>query len=227
MDGETGVIHFKDWNNSYIPNILKELYLDQVYAPFLHGKENLTIFDLGFNIGLFSMYAAPFAKQIYGFEPTKETFDLATKNIKDNRLNNIKLIQAAISTEDKVSTDFFHYTNSTMNSLSGDILTKAQSTGNLSQTDSEKVQLMRLDTFVKQEGIKKIDFMKMDIEGEEGKVIGSQSFENITPILESLVVELHSWSGLNPQQLVTTLRDYGYYVEQIPSEATILSAIKK
>ena len=84
MLNTASVILFKDWSASYIPHILRELYLDSVYAPFLNGKENLTILDLGLNIGLFSLYASPFAKQVYSFEPSKESFELATKNITEN-----------------------------------------------------------------------------------------------------------------------------------------------
>jgi hypothetical protein len=90
----------------------------------------------------------------------------------------------------------------------------------------ETVEGIRFDTFVKNEKIDKIDFLKLDIEGSECEVIASESFANIVPILEALVVELHSWSGVNPQQVVTTLRDYGFLVRQIPSEATILGCVK-
>ena len=215
MDGR---IHYKDWENSYIPNILKELYLDNVYASFLNGKENLTIIDAGFNIGLFSLYASKFAKQIYAFEPSQETYDIGALNLKDNNIANVKLFRKAIHTEDK-KLQFFHNQNSTMNSTLAVVENKPEL--------KEEVDGIRLDTFVKEEGIDHIDFLKLDIEGAEAAVIGSNSFENIVPILDSLVVEYHSWSGVNPQQLVTTLRDYGYIVTQIPSEATILGAVKR
>ena len=217
MDGKNGVIHFKDWNNSYIPNILKELYLDKVYQKFLGNKENLTIIDAGFNIGLFSLYASKYAKQIYAFEPAQETYDIGLKNLKDNRINNVKLFKKAIHTKDE-AINFYHNENSTMNSSMAIVENNPKI--------RETVEGIRFDTFVKQEGIEKIDFLKLDIEGSECDVIASESFANIVPILEALVVEYHSWSGVNPQQLVTTLRDYGYLVEQIPSEAVILSAVK-
>jgi FkbM family methyltransferase len=217
MDGNKGVIHFKDWDNSYIPNILRELYLDRVYAPYLHGKENLTIIDAGFNIGLFSLYASKYAKQIYAFEPSKETYDIGTLNLRDNNITNVKLFQKAIHTKDE-KIHFYHNQNSTMNSTMAVV-------ENLPKI-KETVQGIRFDTFVKEEKIEKIDFLKLDIEGSECAVIGSESFQKVVPILEALVVEYHSWSGVSPQQLVTTLRDYGYLVEQIPSEATILSAVK-
>lgn len=53
-----GVIHFKDWENSYIPNILNEIYLQKIYYPFLVHKKDAVFLDLGSHIGLWSMYAS-------------------------------------------------------------------------------------------------------------------------------------------------------------------------
>lgn len=218
QNNQLGVIHYKGWDNSYIPNILKEIYIDRIYAQYLEGKKDLTIFDLGCNLSLFSLYASQFAKEVFAFEPAKETFDLAQKNIQGNNITNVRLYQKAIHTKDE-KIKFFHNTNTTMNSTMEVVDDKSQ--------EVEEVEGVRWDTFVKEEKIEKIDFAKIDIEGLENELIGSESFENIVPILESGVVELHSWGGYNYQQTVTTLRDYGYRVETIPSEATILGFTKK
>ena len=220
MNNQKGVIHFKNWSNSFIPEILKELYIDRIYHPYLRAKFDMTILDLGCNIGLFSLYASAFAKQIYAFEPSQESFDLASQNIKDNNLTNIKLFKKAIS-KDNGTAKFWHADNITMNSMMEIVTIK-----NNSEKTSEEVEKIRLDDFVKEEKIEHIHFMKMDIEGSEGEVIGSQSFENITPILDSFVLEYHDWAGISVQQLVTTIRDYGYRVELIPSQAVILGATK-
>lgn len=221
MNKSDGVIHFKNWDSSYIPQILEEMYIKHIYAPYLYGKTNLTIFDLGLNIGLFSMFASRFAKQIYAFEPAKESFEIAKKNIEENGLTNVKFYQKAIAKENGIL-DFWHADNTTMNSTLEVVTSK-----NTNGKTKESVEAIRLDDFVKQEGITRIDFMKMDIEGTECEVIGSKSFENIVPILDALVVEYHEWSGVNVQQLVTTLRDYGYEVNLIPAQAVILGAKKK
>ena len=217
-----GVIHYDKWESSYIPEILKELYIDHIYRKYLYGKKDLTILDLGLNIGLFSMFASRFAKQIYAFEPDETSFKLAQKNIEDNNIINVKLFQKAIAKEDG-KLDFYGSTNTTANSL----IPVMKTARGLEPTYKKKVDAIRLDTFVKEEKIEHIDFMKMDIEGSECEVIGSKSFENITPILDAFLVEYHEWSGVNVQQLVTTIRDYGYMVELIPSQAVILGCVKK
>lgn len=218
-----GVINYKNWDSSWIPQILEEIYIKNIYAPYLYGKKDLTILDLGSNIGLFSMFASRFAKQIYAFEPTKETFDIGKKNIEENGITNVKLYQKAIMKDDGKVT-FWHADNTTMNSTMEIVTSK-----NADQVNKikEEVDAVRLDTLVKEEGITRIDFMKMDIEGSECEVIGSKSFENIVPMLQSGVCEYHEWSNVNVQQLVTTLRDYGYKVDLIPAQAVILGFVKK
>lgn len=218
-----GALHYKDWDNSFIPQILDEMYLKHIYAPYLYGKKDLTILDLGCNIGLFSMFASQFAKQIYAFEPTKESFDLAAKNLTENKIINVKLFQKAIAKDDG-KTILWHADNTTMNSTMEIVTSK---NADMEHRTKEEVDTIRLDTFVKEEGITRIDFMKMDIEGSECEVIGSKSFENIVPILDSGLVEYHEWSNVNVQQLVTTLRDYGYTVDLIPAQAVILGFKKK
>lgn len=216
-ENKVGVLHFKEWFASFIPHILKELYLDKIYDPYLSGKTDLVIIDAGFNIGLFSMFAFPCAKVIYGFEPSKESYEIGLKNLKENNITNVKLFQQAIAKEDG-EIPFYHADNSTANSTLEAVNTKPEL--------EEKVMGIRFDTFVKQESITHIDFMKLDIEGSECEVIGSKSFENIVPILDAFVVEYHTWSNTNVQQLVTTIRDYGYKVDLIPSSAVVLGCVK-
>ena len=48
MQNKLQSLYFKDF--TYIPNILKEIYMDKVYEPFM--RPNMTIVDIGANIGL-------------------------------------------------------------------------------------------------------------------------------------------------------------------------------
>lgn len=211
------VIHFKDWNNSYIPNILKEIWLDQVYTPYLPNIKNNVVLDLGANIGLWSMFAAKHAAQVYSFEPAKETHQIALKNITDNKLQNVALYRKAVAEKDG-KMKFYHNTNTTMNSLSDRLSDKPELT--------EDVETIRIDTFVKQEEIEHIGFAKIDIEGTEDVFFMSEAFQNIVPLLDSFVYEYHNWCNSPAHNINMALQDYGYEVKQIPSEATIFGAVK-
>lgn len=212
-----GVLHFKDWANSYIPNIVKEIYLDRVYQPFMSGKVDGVFLDIGSNIALWSLYASPFANQIYAFEPAKETYEIGLKNITDNNIKNVKVIQKAVSNKDGKTT-FYHSSNTTMNSLNPAV--------NHLPELAEEVETISLDTFVKNEKIEHIDFMKLDVEGTEDIVLTSEGFKNIVPILDAFTYEWHSWANASPSVINDGLKNLGFVVKQIPNEATLFGATK-
>jgi FkbM family methyltransferase len=212
-----GVIHFVDWDYCYIPEIFTEIYLQKIYLPYLIGKKDATFLDLGCNIGLWSLYASPFAKQIYSFEPALSINETAQKNLKDNNITNVKLFQKAIAAEDEKTT-FYHSTNKTMYSLHPIVNNNGE---------KEEVETIRLDTLVKQEGITHIDFAKIDIEGTEDKLFTSESFKNIVPMLDAFVYEWHRWANANPFVINAGLQKLGYVTRQIPSQATLFIAQKK
>lgn len=208
-------LYYNNWDNSYIPNILKEIYLDKVYQPYMSHIQDGIVFDLGLNIGLFTQFASKYAKHVYSFEPARESYELAHKNLED--CTNITLTNKAIAEKDGTM-KFYRNTNSTMNSLNAFVDDKSQ------QVD--EVETIRLDTFIKEHKIKKINFAKIDVEGTEDKLFLSESFQNIVPILDSFVYEYHSWCQSPAHLINQALEDYGYEVKQIPSEATIFGAVK-
>lgn len=212
-----GQIHFKNWAASHVPEILHEIYVQRIYHPYVIGKKDATFLDIGFNIGLWSLYAAQYAKTVYAFEPTKETYDIGMRNLADNGITNVTAFQKAIAPDDGTTT-FYHSSNTTMNSMIQ---------GVNDTKESETVETIRLDTFVKEQGIKRIEFAKIDIEGSESQLFTSESFKNIVPILDAFVYEWHTWGASNFVVLNRGLMDYGYVVHRIPSDATLFICQKK
>jgi FkbM family methyltransferase len=211
------VIHFRDFDSAHVPEILQEIYLQQIYFPFLSSKKDLTIFDCGLNIGLFSLYASKYAKQIYAFEPAATIYQIAQKNLTENGITNVKTFQKAISSEDG-KTNFYHSSNETAYSLNPAIN---------DNKEKEEVETIRLDTFVKQENIEHIDFLKMDVEGEEAKIFTSESFKNIVPIIDCMVYEWHSWGQSNPNVINHGLIGLGFRtIKQLAAQATVFACIK-
>lgn len=217
MANKSGVIHYNDWDNSYIPNILKEIYLDRVYEPYLPHIKDKVVLDLGMNIGLWSLYASRYAKEVHGFEPAHATFELASRNLAENNTDNVAAYPWAITDKSGRAT-LYHNTNSTMNSTNPVVNNKPG--------EEESVAGVQLDEFVKLHKIDHIGFAKIDVEGTEDKLFASESFSNIAPILDAFVYEWHSWCQANPNTINAGLRDLGYSIKQIPSEATIFGAVK-
>jgi len=210
-------IYFENFENSYIPHILKEIYIEKVYQPILENKKDLVIFDVGANIGLFSVYAYQYAKKIITIEPSQTHQKALKANISKNGLDDkVTIIQKAIAHYDG-TTVFYHSSNKTMFSMK-----QAVNDNN----EKEEVKTIRLDTLCKELNITHIDFLKLDVEGSESEIIGGEGFQNVANMIDTMIVEWHQWSGVNPDQLVTTLRDYGFMVHQIPADATLYLATR-
>jgi len=99
-NGPGGIFWTGGFEQSYIPIILKEIYIDRVYAPFLEGRSDLTIVDAGANVGLTAMYFSQFARRVIALEPDKRhllALDamLAYNGIANAELNNVEALFAA------------------------------------------------------------------------------------------------------------------------------------
>ena len=53
--------------------------------PISRGKKDLTIVDIGANIGLTSYYFKDYAKIVYAVEPAKKHFDCIQKMVEYNK----------------------------------------------------------------------------------------------------------------------------------------------
>lgn len=210
-------IFYKDFASSYIPHILKEIYIDRIYDPYLENIKDGVCLDVGGNIGMWSQFAAPLAKQIYTLEPSAEHLQTIRHMLDYNKIESVEPLQIALSHENG-SVDLFHSQNVTAHSLYH---------GMDNAGTSEKVEAVTLDTLVDRLKIKRINFMKLDPEGAEFAILGSEGFKKVAPIIDALVVELHAWPGISYNQAVASLRDNGFEVTRIPSEAFILGAKKK
>ena len=194
---------------------IQEIFKDQIYAPFLVGKSDLTILDIGAFYGNASYYFSPFAKIIYAFEPTAESFEVLNLQLDFNEIKNVKAYQVAIANTDGEATFFRQATNKTMNSLTP---------ANPNLQDTEIVKTIRLDTFFKQEGIEHVDLMKLDVEGSEYDIICGDGFANVADKIDIVTGEIHSWAGRHPNQLKDAFKNNGFTFEIIPSEAQIFVA---
>jgi FkbM family methyltransferase len=166
-----------------------------------------TVFDIGANVGIFSIFAATQAKnvKVYSFEPLPDNFKLLKENISTNHIGNIVAINKAVSGK------------SGLRELS---ISPAGKGGNTLQFnkdtngDWEKVQVhtIAMAEFIAQNSIAGIDFLKMDCEGSEYEILLNlppQIFKKIRKIS----MEWHDLDGkTDPQSLVKLLEEQGYAV---------------
>ena len=203
--------------SNFLGHQMAEIYKDNLYRPFLMGKKELTIIDLGANVGLTSYYFSKFASKVYAIEPASEHFEALTKMIDFNNFKNIIPLKKAISIRNGTTQLFKNQTN--MTSYSIDPIVNAhiekQQWGKKPQ---ETVECITLEKLFKDNEIKHCDFMKMDIEGSEAEILGHTSFRNLAPEIDTIVLESHLWGNRHPNQVKEALKNNGFEVSQIQKE---------
>jgi len=209
------IFAFRDFKNTYMPEILKEIYRDKVYDRYLEGKKDLVIIDCGANIGLWTFYAYDKAKIIYALEPAAEHFECLVTMCVTNEMHNVAPIQKALSHKNGKA-KFYHNDNTTMYSLSDAVNTK---------DDFEEVETITLDKFYEENKIEHVDYMKVDIEGAETDIFGGGGFEKVKDKIDVIVLEYHTWCGVNPDQFASYFRDRGFRFNWVnKTEATLAIA---
>jgi FkbM family methyltransferase len=151
-----GLIHYK--RPYELLHTYRELFCKEIYQ-FNCFTDSPIILDCGSNIGLSVLYFKtiyPHAR-VWAFEPDVHNFALLTKNIQSNNLQNVKAEPAAVWITD----------GTIQFSGNGSEASRIDETNTSSSNNS--VPCMRLKNLLCT--FETIDFLKMDIEGGEYKVI--------------------------------------------------------
>lgn len=204
--------------------IFKEIYVEQEYLR--HGisiNPGDRIFDVGANIGLFSLYVTQLQRDlsVYAFEPIPEIFEVLQQNINSHRLGNVQLFNYGLSSENNPHKVFCFYPNLAANSTSrpqeksqqkqimATKLSPAQ-TDYLYQSRSVICQLRTLSSVIQAENIPVINLLKIDVEGEEYEVLKGIENQDWSKI-QQIVMEIHDQDD-RLEQAVTLLLDKGFRV---------------
>jgi len=126
-------------------------------------KDDIVI-DAGANMGLFSLFCLEKkVKNVYAFEPQKAVIKILEKNLLLNDTANlIKTVPFGLSDNNK------DYILSLSNSghAAGSIAIQRNETNH-----TEEIHCVTLDTWVKNNNISRVDFIKADIEGAERNML--------------------------------------------------------
>lgn len=196
------------FDNLFIPYIYKEIYLEGVYLDVLNQKKDLTIVDVGANIGITVQYFRDYAKKLYAVEPSSEHFAALKKNKEFNKWDNVELINAALADKDGEMELSHHEGNRTCNSIT-----------NKYSDQTETVKTLAMDTFFEQNGIEEVDFMKFDPEGAEDLILYSEGFKKVAHKIKAIECEFHhpTWP-----KLVEHLQSLGFQARRYDSSAIIV-----
>ncbi|WDD36885.1 amino acid adenylation domain-containing protein (plasmid) [Nostoc sp. UHCC 0926] len=216
--------------------VYKELWEEQTYLK--NGvtiNEGDCIFDVGANIGLFTLFVGQICKDvsIYAFEPIPPVFDLLHINSENYGLN-VKLFNLGLSSETKSDTFTYYPQISVISGRFADIaqerevvksfLLKQQNiVENETEISSQAIdellaerlqsqqftcQLRTISDVISEYGVEKIDLLKIDVEKSEQDVLSGIQQEDWQKI-KQIVVEVHNING-RLEEITALLKKHGY-----------------
>jgi natural product biosynthesis luciferase-like monooxygenase protein/FkbM family methyltransferase len=194
----------------------QEIFEDEIYLR--HGivlPENAVIFDVGANLGFFSLFVAQRAKnpRIFAFEPFPRTFEALSANMGLYGLD-VHLIHRGVA-DRPGHTEFTFYPNAP--GLSGRfagtpedlaenralILDWLERLGaqvppeqidevirEHLRTETYPVELVTLSDVIRENGVERIDLLKVDAEKSEGYILAGLRDED-WPKIRQVVLEVH------------------------------------
>ena len=196
----SGAINFKYLKEEVVaePEVLD--YIDQL-------PKNSIFYDLGANVGYFSLYAAITGKQVYAFEPFPPNFDGLRANMGENvgLSRRIRPFKYAISDNEGVVT--LNYQTEDIGSYGVTIETDTFSSQIRKKYAKLEVMGNTLDSIKEKHNLPYPDHLKVDIDGSE--YIFLRNADKCLRNAKSMMLELYTGNQYY-ERCVKILNLYGY-----------------
>jgi FkbM family methyltransferase len=124
------------------------------------------VVDVGAHVGIFTLKSARRARLVIAVEPYLPNFKLLLANIKINRLENVIPVNVALGSYNGEA-ELYVATKSGWHTISNSRKSYLEGANSPISNDKLKVKLRTLDSIIKEIGVKKAGFIKIDAEGSE------------------------------------------------------------
>jgi FkbM family methyltransferase len=171
-DFDWGIAAENEW---FRKTVEKEVFIDNVYQKFFKVEEGDIVFDVGASAGPFTHYIKNQKPgKIYCFEPHSELYQTLVGNVSDD---NVVCVNKAIG------------------SVDGEYETAGLFNETLLETcEDENLQTapsVKFSTFVKENNISQIDFLKTDCEGGEYDMFNDENLSWVKNNVKKIAGEFH------------------------------------
>ena len=183
------------------------------------AKPGMRALDVGANIGLYTILlskAIGSSGHVWSFEPFPPVANYLKQNIELNELNNVTVVEKAVAEkEGELDFNVFAEGCDVYNSLGAAYRPAEQ----LQSVRKIPVPVTTLDAYADQNGIEKIDLLKIDVEGAEERVLnGAEQLIRRSPNVQ-IIMEIYEPSakqcGCSSQRLVEMLSGLGFSMFKI------------
>jgi len=201
--------------------IWRDFFINKIYDEFL-SKININVaVDLGANQGLFvHLLLTKGAKKIYAVEAMKSCSDNLRKMFTDDK---VVVINKAISNNNDNKTIYFDTIDTTVSHTNMERSLKHAPNANIAYNKSE-VECITFNDLIRDNNIEKIDFLKVDIEGDEYILFDSISEEDLSKV-DNMLIEYHHNYNNDLDIIINKIKDkfdYKMIETSIPNGGTIM-----
>lgn len=172
-------------------------------------RDDMNFVDVGANLGEFSLFTSRRLKngKVYAFEPLSGFFDQLTHNVSLNAIRNIECFKLGLSDHSARLPIYFDVNNEEKHEGLATLFSATE------QEPTEWISIDTLDEVAMREGIEKIDFIKIDVEGSEWAVLkGSEKI--LRTFRPALMIELNDATarraGYDVNDMIAWLKAFGY-----------------
>ena len=150
-----------------------EIYYNGCYEPasvelvtFLLER-GMVFLDIGAHVGQYTVIASGTVGptgQVHSFEPAPHTFELLSGNVQLNKLENVRLNSLALSSSEGAGTLF-------LSDAMHDGFNSLRPPYQCGSGRTCEVTCLTLDGYLEANGVRRVDLIKMDVEGAECEVL--------------------------------------------------------
>lgn len=166
-------------------------------------------YDVGANVGIFSIMAAMFCRKVYAFEPVAVNYSILNQNLLLNTLDH-KVTAYCLAISDKSHFD-------TMRLSSGGIGTAHHTFGanrdanhqTFTPVFKQGALAVSLDDLIEVHNFECPQYLKIDVDGNEHLVIGGAQNLLKNPQLRSILIELNKDLSID-QNLIEAIKSNGF-----------------
>lgn len=234
--------------------IYNEIFKNGDYSHILPNKNNFVIFDVGANIGLYSLYINENYNNvnIHCFEPIPDLFDKLKHNINYNKKNNNKIFINNVGLGDTtITTKINFYPDADgLSTINNDMQNKKEqiikskckkslfnglcnifyknilNTG-LNNLKVQEINIIKLSDYIIKNNINNIDLIKIDVEGYELNVLNGIN-DNHFKIINNFIIEVENYNNTNLISIEKKLLNNNFKIKNLfPNDLwTIIIATK-
>lgn len=176
-------------------------------------KKDEVFYDIGGNVGVYSIYAGVRGVNVYSFEPESSNYYVLNKNIQINNIQkNVKAYNLALSDSDSIDT--LKLTSSQPGSAHTTFGANDEFKQNNFATVFEQGALsLTLDKIAYEFNLPIPHHIKIDVDGIEAKIVKGAKRLLAENKITSILIELNEASA-EDQELVRTLTSYGFKISE-------------